>query len=66
MAQVGDRDFKSQPHGLIGQSYDGDGKPRNGKLDTYLPRASHSTQSLPQQRPDAPMDGVMDGVRRVH
>jgi hypothetical protein len=36
--KVPDNKFIVPPHGIIGQSFDGDGKPRKGRLDVYPDR----------------------------
>ena len=38
-AKVSDDEFAVPPHGIIGQSFDGHGRPRKGKLDIYPPRS---------------------------
>lgn len=55
--KVDDADFAVQPHGIIGQSFDGDGRPRFGKLDQYPPRnvAREFTTT-------AMAEGAIDGV----
>ena len=46
-----------RPHGIVGQSFDGDDRPRRGKLDRYPPR------SLPGRfRTTAMAEGAIDGV----
>ena len=54
--KVPDHLFAVAPHGIIGQSYDGDGVPRKGKLDIYPPRnvvANFTTSAM--------ADGAIDG-----
>ena len=38
-AKLSDDEFAVPPHGIIGQSFDGHGRPRKGKLDIYPPRS---------------------------
>ena len=55
--KVGDREFATPPHGVIGQSYDGDAKPRVGRLDKYPPRDVNTTFTT-----TAMAEGAIDGV----
>jgi len=55
--KVADREFAVPPHGLIGQAYDGDGKPRAGRLDVYPPRDVNGTFTT-----TAMAEGAIDGV----
>jgi hypothetical protein len=36
--KVSDANMMVEPHGIVGQSFDGDDKPRNGKVDVYPDR----------------------------
>ena len=46
-----------RPHGLVGQSFDGDNKPRHGKIDVYPSRTTPTTF-----RTMAMAEGAIDGV----
>ncbi len=37
-AKVADTEFAVPPHGIVGQSFDGDDRPRKGRLDVYPSR----------------------------
>ena len=55
--KVSDHEFKLQPHGLVGQSFDGDDAARHGRLDAYPPpnaTAEFTTSAMAQ--------GAIDGV----
>ena len=55
--KVADREFAVPPHGLLGQAYDGDAKPRAGRLDVYPPRDFNGTFTT-----TAMAEGAIDGV----
>lgn len=46
-----------KPHGILGQSFDGDDAPRRGRLDVYPPRTSSDTF-----RTTAMAEGAIEGV----
>ena len=55
--KVNDGEFAVSPHGLVGQSFDGDDKPRKGRLDVYPPRnveAEFTTSAM--------AEGAIEGV----
>ena len=55
--KVADHEFAIPPHGIIGQSYDGDSTPRHGRLDAYPPRDEDSTFTT-----TAMGEGAIEGV----
>ena len=55
--KVPDDAFSLEPHGLVGQSFDGDGVARTGAIDVYPPRnvtAEFTTSAM--------AEGAIDGV----
>ena len=55
--QVGDREFAVRPHGIVGQSFDGDNRPRRGRVDVYPSRdvrANFTTRAM--------AEGAIDGL----
>ena len=56
-SKVLENDFAVYPHGIVGQSFDGDDKPRVGRLDVYPPRniqGEFTTYAM--------AEGAIDGV----
>ena len=56
MQTVDDDAFAVPPHGLVGQSFDGDAKPRRGKIDTYPSRGTPGVFTT-----TAMAEGAIDG-----
>jgi len=52
-----DAEFVAKPHGLVGQSFDGDDEPRHGRVDVYPPlnaSAEFTTSAM--------AEGAIDGI----
>lgn len=55
--RVADDAFVVRPHGIVGQSFDGDGLARTGRLDAYPPRTHNATFVT-----SAMAEGAIDGT----